>query len=120
MTHPTRIPYCEFHNPLGSASGDCPKCDTPGGIDNAAEPLHARIAELRLKYNEAVDIAKHGHEVVLTLRARLAAAERERNAMKAALEEYGKHWSICPTSWMDETRGCNCGLSAALRGEAAS
>lgn len=69
--------------------------ETPGGIDNAAEPLYARIAELEAKVYEQDDdarIALRKHvdlenflraqaTKIAALRSRLAAADRERDVL---------------------------------------
>lgn len=107
--------------------------ETPGGIDNAAEPLYARIAELEAKVYEQDDdarIALRKHvdlenflraqaTKIAALRARLAAAEAERDALRAALKKYGNHLGWVNVTAVDcEREPCICGYDAALRGEA--
>lgn len=44
------------------------------------------------------------------------AARAERDALRAALDEYGEHQGVCPKKYhgMKDSRPCTCGLAAAL------
>ena len=95
--------------------------DETWGIDDASEPFKARIAELEDRLRDYGAVLQHRDRVEDALRARLAAAEAERDRLRAALEKYGEHGAMCkyllPSPGIYGAHICTCGFRAALRGE---
>ena len=90
-------------------SGPQPSSDSPDyarALEIHIHLLRAELAAERAKKSDALIAAVDDLE---RLRA-------ERDALRAALNEFGAHQGVCPKKYhgMKDSRPCTCGLDAAL------